>query len=252
MKLLGAVLFGATALGLCQERSQVTPREFTNSVGTKFVRIEPGSFKMGAWRDHDVVLTKGIYLQTTEVTQAQWKAVMGRKPRNSSGPDRPVEAVSWDEVQTFLRKLNVREKDTRYRLPTEAEWEYACRAGGQEPDEAPDLDDVAWWGKNSGGHSHPVAQKKPNAWALFDMRGNVWEWVQDWDGPYPADPQVDPQGPPSGEYRVVNIALCAAGRGASEIPSACGARSGIATRRAPSSDFTASGSRGRSEPRING
>jgi formylglycine-generating enzyme required for sulfatase activity len=172
----------------------------------KFVRIDPGSFKMGS-QDygpvHEVTLSKGFYLQATEVTQTQWEAVMGANPSHFKGPDRPVERVSWDDAQEFLRRLNEREKDTRYRLPTEAEWEYACRAGGQEPDTAPNLDDVAWWGKNSKNETHPVGQKKPNAWGLYDMRGNVMEWVQDGYGPYSPEAQVDPQGPPSGRARVL-------------------------------------------------
>jgi len=203
--LMGAL--GAMAVMLCGQRSPQAPsREFANSVGMKFVRITPGAFKMGSEEEgpiHEVTLSKAYYLQTTEVTQAQWQAVMGTNPSASRGPDLPVEMVSWNDAHEFLRKLNAKEKDTRYRLPTEAQWEYACRAGGQEPDEAPNLDEVAWWGKNSGHHSHPVGQKNPNAWGLFDMRGNLWEWVQDWYGPYSAKPQVDPQGPPSGDGRVV-------------------------------------------------
>ncbi|MGC9971236.1 MAG: formylglycine-generating enzyme family protein [Bryobacteraceae bacterium] len=182
------------------------PREFTNSVGMKFVRIDPGSFKMGSGDFgpvHDVTLSKGFYLQATEVTQAQWQAVMGTNPSRFKGPDRPVEQVSWDDIQEFLGKLNAREKDTRYRLPTEAEWEYGCRAGGREPDKPPNLDDVAWWLGSSEGETHPVGRKKPNAWGLYDMWGNVWEWVRDWHGQYPAERQVDPQGPPSGAYRVL-------------------------------------------------
>jgi len=142
-------------------------------------------------------------LKSTEVTQAQWEAVMGTNPSHFKGPDRPVELVSWDDIQEFLGKLNAKEKDTRYRLPTEAEWEYACRVGGQEPDEAPNLGDVAWWVDNSGGETHPVGRKKANAWGLYDMRGNVSEWVQDRYGPYSVERQVDPPGPPSGYDRVV-------------------------------------------------
>ncbi|MGO9095254.1 MAG: formylglycine-generating enzyme family protein [Bryobacteraceae bacterium] len=197
----------ALALVLCGQKSAQGPaREFTNSVGMKFVRIDPGSFKMGSDKHgpvHDVTLSKGYYLQTTEVTQAQWQAVMGANPSTFAGPDRPVENVSWDDTQEFLRRLNAKEKDTRYRLPTEAEWECGCRAGSQEPDEAPNLDEVAWSAANSGGETHPAGQKKPNAWGLYDMRGNVGELVQDWYGQYPAGRQVDPQGPPSGDYRVV-------------------------------------------------
>ncbi len=188
-----------------QKGPQTPPREFTNSVGMKFVRIEPGSFKMGRedGLNQDVTLSKAFYMQTTEVTQAQWQAVMGTNPSDFKGPDRPAEMVSWDDIQEFLRKLNAREKDTRYRLPTEAEWEYACRAGGQEPDTAPHLDEVAWGSGNSARATHPVGQKKPNVWGLYDIRGNVAEWVQDRYGEYSASKQVDPQGPAVGRPRVV-------------------------------------------------
>jgi formylglycine-generating enzyme required for sulfatase activity len=200
-----------------QESPQGPPREFTNSVGMKFVRVDPGSFQMGSGAGfdderpvHEVTLSRGFYLQTTEVTQAQWQAVMGTNPSDFKGPDRPVEVVSWDDIQEFLKKLNAREKDTRYRLPTEAEWEYACRAGGKEPDVASNLGEVAWMrGKLE---THPVGQKKPNAWGLYDMRGNVSEWVQDRYGPYSAERQVDPQGPQSGDYRVVRGGLWFVGR----------------------------------------
>jgi len=185
----------------CAQQSTTPPRTFTNSVGMKFVWIDPGSFRMGP--AHMVTLSKGFYLQTTEVTQQQWEAVMGTNPSHFKGPDRPVESVSWEDAQKFLKKLNAKEKDSRYRLPSEAEWECACRAGGQEPDEAADLDEVAWWGKNSSGATHPVGQKQPNAWGLFDMRGNVWEWVQDWYGAYSVGRQIDPRGPGSGRFRVL-------------------------------------------------
>jgi formylglycine-generating enzyme required for sulfatase activity len=130
---------------------------------------------------------------------------MGTNPSYFKGPDRPVERVSWQDAQEFLKKLNVKEKDSRYRLPSEAEWECACRAGGQEPDEAANLDEVAWWAKNSSGATHPVGQKQPNAWGLFDMRGNVREWVEDWydGGGYAKSWQLDPTGPGSGDLRAV-------------------------------------------------
>jgi formylglycine-generating enzyme required for sulfatase activity len=205
------IALGAMVAALGGQRNP-PPREFTNTVGMKFVWIDPGSFQMGSTTRaleerpvHEVTLSKGFYLQATEVTQAQWEAVMGTNPSHFKGPDRPVDSASWDDAQEFLGKLNAMEKDTRYRLPTEAEWEYACRASGQEPDEAPNLDEVAWWEKNSGSETHPVAQKKPNAWGLYDMRGNVWEWVQDWydEYGYPPKRQADPQGPLSGRFRVL-------------------------------------------------
>jgi len=194
------------------QQSTTAPRTFTNSIGMKFVWIDPGSFRMGSDdKDadeipaHTVTLSKGFYLQTTEVTQRQWEAVMGTNPSHFKGPDRPVERVSWEDAQEFLKKLNAKEKDSRYRLPSEAEWEYACRAGGQEPDQAANLDEVAWCGMNSNSETHPVGQKKPNAWGLFDMRGNVLEWVEDWydSGTYARGQRLDPAGPGSGTTRAV-------------------------------------------------
>lgn len=175
----------------------------------EFVRIEAASFQMGSETGdedekpvHQVILSKGFELQTTEVTQAQWEAVMGSNPSGFKGADRPVEQVSWNEVQTFLTRLNAKENTTRYRLPTEAEWECACKAGGEEPDAAIDLNAAAWNAANSANATQPVGRKAPNAWGLYDMRGNVWEWVQDWIGPYPPGAQTDPQGAPAGaRYR---------------------------------------------------
>ena len=153
--------------------AQTPPRTFTNSVGMRFVLIAPSSFQKGYYSP----VSKPFYLQVTEVTQSQWEAVMGTNPSKFRGPDRPVELVNWEDVQEFLKRLNAKEKDGRYRLPTGDEWECACRAGGLEPDEADNLDEVAWSPDNSMGQTHPVGQKKPNAWGLFDLRGNVWEWV---------------------------------------------------------------------------
>jgi formylglycine-generating enzyme required for sulfatase activity len=116
-----------------------------------------------------------------------------------------VETVSWNDVQEFLRKLAAKEKDERYRLPSEAEWEYVCRAGGREPDTPPNLNDVAWYGSNSGNTTHPVGQETPNPWGLVDMRGNVREWVQDRYGKdsYSVGGRADPSGSSSGADRVV-------------------------------------------------
>jgi len=153
-------------------------------------------------------------MQTTEVTQEQWKAVMGSNPSYflSPGEDSPVEFVSWNDVQAFIIELNKLGEGT-YRLPTEAEWEYAARAGSTTAlangditetycGYDPNLDAMGWYCGNSGDKKHSVAQKQPNAWGLYDMHGNVWEWCQDWYGTYPSSAVTDPQGPSSGSFRV--------------------------------------------------
>ena len=147
----------------------------------------------------------------TEVTQLQWTQVMGANPSKfkEAGPNAPVETVSWNECQEFFKKLNelTRIRTTgMLRLPTEAEWEYAARAGTRTAyyfgDDSATLGDYAWFAGNSDMKSHPVAQKKPNAWGLFDMHGNVWEWCANWFGPYSHEYETDPQGPKSGPGRV--------------------------------------------------
>ena len=121
-----------------------------------------------------------FWMGVTEVTQAQWQAVMGSNPSHfkQAGPDAPVEMVTWNDVQEFIRKLNAREADRRYRLPSEAEWEWACKGGGG-PDPYGRPEDIAWIQENSGGTTHPVGQKRPNAFGLHDMFGNVSEWCED-------------------------------------------------------------------------
>jgi formylglycine-generating enzyme required for sulfatase activity len=179
---------------------------------SKFAQICPGTFMLGSpdsepGRDsnegpqHQVTISKAFELQTTEVTQSQWQAVMGSNPSYFKGPDFPVEQVSWDDAQVFIAKLNALGDGYRYRLPTEAEWEYAARAGTTGP-YAGDLDAMAWYHANSGNTTHPVATKAPNAWGLYDMHGNVWEWTQDWYGDYSASAVTDPVGPSSGSGRV--------------------------------------------------
>jgi formylglycine-generating enzyme required for sulfatase activity len=177
-------------------------REFTNSSGMKFVLIEPGTFVRERKKEsRRVTLTESFYLQVTEVTQAQWRAVMGNNPSDFVGPNRPVEQVSWNDAQEFLKKLNAKEKGGRYRLPTEAEWEYAARAG--DTGKPTNLDAVAWWPPDR--VTHPVGQKEPNGWGLYDMLGNVWEWCEDWYDKdyYRNSPSVNPKGPESGTYRVL-------------------------------------------------
>jgi formylglycine-generating enzyme required for sulfatase activity len=186
-------------------------RGWTNSIGMTFVPIPAGTFIMGSESGeadsherppHSVTLSRSFYMATTEVTQAQWDAVMESNPSKFRGDDLPVEQVSWNDAQGFVRKLNTREGTTTYRLPTEAEWEYACRAGTTGGWYG-DLGSVAWYEPNSGGTTHPAGQKQANAWGLYDVLGNVYEWCEDWKGAYPSGSVTDPRGPSGGSARVV-------------------------------------------------
>ncbi len=196
-----------------------TDEGFRNSLGMEFVYISPGTFLMGSPEgepgrrrnetQHEVKLTTGFYLQTTPVTQGVWEQVMGDNPAHfmDGGADCPVECVSWHDVQAFIETLNHMERAPRYRLPTEAEWEYACRAGSKSAycygDDPAVLSDYAWFDANARKRTHTVAGRRPNAWGLHDMHGNVWEWCADWHGPYPSEPVIGPTGPRDGVSRVV-------------------------------------------------
>ena len=186
-----------------------------NSVRMTFRLVQPGTFLMGSESDdsecrempvHPVTLSSPFFLAACPVTQAEYERVTRARPSLFSGPNRPVELVSWDDATAFCRTLSDVE-GVAYRLPTEAEWEYACRAGSAAEycfgDEAHRLDEYAWHLGNSNRQTHDVGQKKPNAWGLHDMHGNVWEWCQDWYGSYPAVAQADPTGPASGDARVL-------------------------------------------------
>lgn len=187
----------------------------TNSFKMTFMFIKPGKFMMGSplteegrgdnETQHEVTITKGFYMQTTEVTQAQWVALMGSNPSSFKGDDLPVGNVSWDNVEEYIQKLNKSGNGT-YRLPTEAEWEYAARAGSRTSFSCGErescLSEMGWFGEYSSDAMHSVGQKKPNAWGLYDMHGNVCEWVQDWYGNYPVGAVIDPSGPNTGETRV--------------------------------------------------
>ena len=174
-----------------------------------------GTFRMGSPDDeqgrletegpaHDVRLD-GFHISATQVTQAQYEAVIGNNPSHFKGAERPVERVSWDEAMTFCEELTKR-TGRAYTLPSEAQWQYACRAGSEAAycfgDDEATLDEYAWYSKNAKGQPHPVGEKKPNAWGLYDMHGNVWEWCRDWYGDYKAEPQDNPTGPENGSYRV--------------------------------------------------
>ena len=169
-------------------------KTITNSIGMEFVLIPAGEFNMGSssseegWGRtempaHKVEILEGFYMGKYEITQKQWREVMGDNPSYSKGDDLPVEQVSWDDVQVFIKKLNQKEGLDKYRLPSEAEWEYAARAGTTTQysfgDDESRLGEYAWYDINSGYETHIVGQKRPNPWGLYDMHGNVWEWVQD-------------------------------------------------------------------------
>ena len=154
-------------------------------------------------RQHEVTITKEFEMAETQVTQALWREVMGTDPSRFKGDLRPVEQVSWDKVQEFIAKLNAKSDGFTYRLPTEAEWEYACRAGTDGPHNAGAVDESGWYWGNSNSETHDVAQKKPNEWGLYDMHGNVWEWCQDWYGKYSDNEVTDPSGPLTRSYRVI-------------------------------------------------
>jgi formylglycine-generating enzyme required for sulfatase activity len=211
-----------------------------------YVRIEPGMFVMGSpvteeerasdETQREVRITRAFWMKTTEVTQGEWSTVMGSNPSSfpSCGSMCPVENVSWHDAVRYANKLSEREglercygdeggfvglRCTGYRLPTEAEWEYAARAGTTGARHGP-MDDVAWHWDNSARRPKPVGKKTPNAWGLYDMLGNLWEWVQDWHGDYGGN-ATDPTGPDTGVDRVFRggcwslglVSLRAAARG---------------------------------------
>ena len=197
------------------EAVALEPKTYTNSIGMKFAFIPGGEFMMGSEEEknekpvHRVKINKSFYLGIYPVTQSEWKAVMGKNPSYFEGDNLPVERVSWNDVQDFIKKLNDKEGGNKYRLPTEAEWEYAERAGTTTRysfgDDESKLGDYAWYDANSGDMPHDVGQKKPNQWGLFDMHGNVCEWVQDkWHGSYYVAP-VDGSSWESGDdsFRVI-------------------------------------------------
>ena len=236
----------ARQAALERERAVEAARQVGASM--EFVWIRPGSFKMGSPSSergcddgsrhcqdegpvHKVEISQGFWLGKYEVTQGQWKAVMGRNPSEFQGDDRrPVERVSWRDVHAFIGWLNDAAGDSLYRLPSEAEWEYACRAGSSGRWAGRRLGDYAWYRKNSGYGTQAVGGKSPNRWGLHDMHGNVAEWVQDWydEDYYASSSGVDPRGPASGSYRVL--------RGGHFISSAQYVRSALRYHTSPSNN----------------
>jgi formylglycine-generating enzyme required for sulfatase activity len=229
----GGTACGSTNSPGCLETRSISGQSF------KFSYIPAGTFTMGSPTSdtessdgerpqHQVTISKPFLMLRTEVTQAQWVAIWGNNPSYFTGDmSRPVEQVSWYDVVDFCNQLSTRDGFTAaytingttvtlnagatgYRLPTEAEWEYAARSGTTTPRYGT-RDQIAWYNGNSGNTTHPVGQKTPNAWNLYDMLGNVWEWNWDWYGGYSAGSQTDPQGPASGSYRVYRGGGCSGG-----------------------------------------
>jgi len=230
-RVLGLVL-GLVAALAAEAMAQEPPQRLTNQLGMEFVLIPAGSFTMGSPQgepgrqknetQHQVTLTRPFYMQTTEVTVGQWREVMGSKVwgQRAKRDDMPVTKVSYGDVQEFIKKLNSK-KDGVYQLPTEAQWEYACRAGttsafaygpalscaqamfanNTDPFKADEC--VKYYEKQglASDRCAPVKSFAPNAWGLYDMHGNVWEWVRDWYHYYPPGDATDPKGPETGNYR---------------------------------------------------
>jgi formylglycine-generating enzyme required for sulfatase activity len=220
MKFYNTLKLTLTLAGIAFFWQSAQAIEYQTFAGIRFVKIDAGCFLMGRDTElkesspvelpqHRVCFDKPFYLGETEVTQKQWETVMGTNPSKYKSLYKPVEKVNWNDTQEFIKRLNEKEGKNVFRLPTEAEWEYAARAGsttlysyGDKPKE---LIDYAWFGDEGyGGATHEVAKKIPNPWGLYDMHGNVWEWVQDWYDPnyYQVSPEKDPKGPETGQYRV--------------------------------------------------
>ena len=188
-----------------------------NGVTFEMIKVQGGTFTMGCTSEQGSdcydnenpshrVTVSSFYIGKYEVTQALWEAVMGSNPSDFKGGNLPVENVSWDNCQEFIRKLNSK-TGKNFRLPTEAEWEYAARGGnksnGYKYSGSNSIDNVAWYYGNSGNKTHTVGSKSPNELGIYDMSGNVWEWCSDWYGSYSSGSQTNPTGPSSGSYRVL-------------------------------------------------
>ncbi len=221
-KAVGIMLLAAVvlaAIGGCKsnEHAKYLTLDLGNRVTLKLVRIPAGKFTMGspeAEKDrlsnegpqHEVAISKAFYMGVYAVTQEQYEQIMGENPSYFKGAKNPVETVSWDDAVEFCKKLSKKTGKT-VTLPSEAQWEYACRAGSKTRfsygDNDDNMGDYAWYSKNSDNTTHPVGQKKPNQWGLYDMHGNVWQWCSDWYADdYSNANEKDPTGPASGESRV--------------------------------------------------
>jgi formylglycine-generating enzyme required for sulfatase activity len=249
-----------------QTHFRIGPKEITNSIGMKLVLIPRGTFTMGApvgqegaesdEGQHQVTISKEFYIGAFEVTQGQYEQVMGRNYSHfhqrlvgeSDSAMHPVEQVSWEDAVEFCDRLTELPGEKRagrfYRLPTEAEWEYACRAGSKSAfhfgDASKTLGDYAWFIENSNSQTHPVGLKKPNAWGLYDMHGNVWEWCSDWYGEYSEVAVTNPVGPRVGSDRVLRGGAwsmvaqgCRSSHRNGTLPSGCNGRIGFRVATSP-------------------
>jgi len=223
MKTIAAICIGlaivTTMLTSPAQQRGALVTTLPNDIPLEFVRIAPGEFMMGCSAGdtlcadnekpvHRVRITRGFELGKYEVTEAQWQAVTVKPPvvlLRGNGDDHAYGFSSWTTAQEFVDGLNARKDGFRYRLPTEAEWEYAARAGTTGPYAGRSPDAMAWLGQNVVGRPELVGKKQPNAWGLYDMHGNTWEWVQDWYDAkyYSGSPVDDPKGPGAGQYRVL-------------------------------------------------
>ncbi len=184
--------------------------DLINGITIKMIWVEPGSFVMGSpetdaernserEHQHRVTITRGFWLAETEFTQSQWEKITGKNPSKHIGPELPVEQVSFYDIQSLLNKINT--PGQGFRLPTEAEWEYACRAGTTGPYYG-EIENTTWHTGNSGKQSHRVAQKEPNQWGFFDLQGNILEWCADWFQADTRGESVDPKGPQTSTHKV--------------------------------------------------
>jgi formylglycine-generating enzyme required for sulfatase activity len=204
--------------GIVGKRSSAPPADVQSQLAEpEMVFVEGGTFTMGCTSEQESdcdsdekpahsVTVSSFSIGKCEITLAQWKTIMGNNPSKFQGDDLPVERVSWEEAQEFISRLN-KATGKKYRLPTEAEWEYAARGGTKNRNYkysgSNSIDEVAWYEDNSGDKTHPVGTKKANELGIYDMNGNIWEWCNDWYGNYDSSAQTNPVGALSGSYRVI-------------------------------------------------
>ena len=207
------ISMGCDSSQLAEKPIPKKPKPFVFNPSVNLVAIDPGRFIRVTDTQQNITISQKFWIGTHEITQSKFEAVMGSNPSFFKGENLPVEKVSFDQAVEFCKALTIKDlgegrirQNMIYRLPSEAEWEFACLGGANSPfsfGEVSQANDYAWSAENAADKTQSVGQKQPNAWGLYDMHGNVWEWVLDWFAPHPKDHQlIDPVGPPSGEHRV--------------------------------------------------